>query len=76
MLRKMTKLGTKKKPLMLRVRSFKRVQEVTEHCDRLNAQYILEIAEDRPEDLTDLDRYLRRSTANSFWTLRRRPVGQ
>lgn len=66
----MTKLGTKKKPLVLRVQNADRAEDVAARCTELNVQFILGIETDKPEDLTDLDRYLRKSKPTSFWTFR------
>ena len=67
----MSKLGTSKKPLVLRVRSAERAQAVAAQCEKLNVKYIVGIEEDQPEDLTDLDRWTRKpKLANSLWRLR------
>ena len=68
----MSKLGTSKKPLILRVQNLERAAEISERCEKLKVKFILGVEEDKPEDLTDLDRYERRSKPNSFWTLRSR----
>lgn len=68
----MSKLGTSKKPLVLRVQNMDRAAEIAARCDELKVKFILGIEESKPEDLTDLDRYLRRSKPNSFWSLRPR----
>lgn len=66
----MSKLGTTKKPLVLRVQNLERAEEIAARCDKMKVKFILGIEEDKPEDLTDLDRYLRKSKPTSFWTLR------
>jgi hypothetical protein len=66
----MSKLGTKKKPLVLRVRSLDRMQEVAQRCYEVSAYFIIGIEEDKPEDLTDLERYLRKPKPTSVWRLR------
>jgi hypothetical protein len=68
----MSKLGTSKKPLILRVRNFERAEEIAARCDKLKVMFILGIEENEPEDLTDLDRYLQKpkAMASSFWRLR------
>jgi hypothetical protein len=67
----MSKLGTSKKPLVLRVRSVERAQEVAAQCEQLNVKYIVGIEEDQPENLTDLHRCVRKpKAANSFWRLK------
>jgi SWIM/SEC-C metal-binding protein len=58
----MAKLGSEKKPLILRVQNPDRGQEVAERCAEVGAQYILGIEPDKPEDISDLDRYLGPST--------------
>lgn len=66
----MSKLGTSKKPLVLRVRNLVRAEEVAARCDKMNVKFVLGIEEDKPEDLRDLERYLRKSKPTSLWTLR------
>lgn len=66
----MSKLGTSKKPLVLRVRNPERAAEIAARCDELNVKFVLGIEEDKPEDLTDLDRYLRKPKSKSLWRLR------
>jgi hypothetical protein len=66
-----SKLGTSKKPLILRVRTLERAAEIGARCDQLNAMYVIGVEKNEPEDLTDLDRYLRRKPRpKSPWRLR------
>lgn len=66
----MSKLGTSQKPLVLRVRTPERAEEVAARCDKMNVKFILGIEEDKAEDLRDLERYVKKSKPNSLWTLR------
>lgn len=67
----MSKLGTSKKLLVLRVRNLERAAEIAAQCDDLKIHFILGIEKDKPEDLTDLDRYLQMpKKPKSFWSLR------
>ncbi len=54
----MAKLGSQKKPLILRVQDPDRGQQVARQCTEIGAHYILGIEPDKPEDITDLDRVL------------------
>ena len=46
----MAKLGSEKRPLILRVQDPGRGQEVSERCEEVGARYIVGIEPDKPED--------------------------
>jgi len=54
----MARLGTDKRPAVLRVQSEERAREVVERCDEAGIRYILGIEPDAPEDISDIDRAL------------------
>ncbi len=53
----MARLGSKKRPLMLRVPSEARAQQVIQFCSENGLHYILGIESGKPEDVSDLDRW-------------------
>jgi SWIM/SEC-C metal-binding protein len=52
----MAKLGSEKRPLILRVQNQKRAEYVAQQCVEGNWRFILGIELDKPEDLSDLER--------------------
>ena len=54
----MPQLGTKQRPLMLRVRSEETLQYVDRTCHELGVHYMAELVTDQPEDLTELEQML------------------
>lgn len=54
----MAKLGTKKRPAILRVQTEERAAEIVAICDENNVQFILGIEPDKEEDISDLERAL------------------
>ena len=54
----MAKLGTKKRPIIVRVNTDETAQYVVEKCTEHNWQYILGFEEDKPEDISDLEKLL------------------
>jgi SWIM/SEC-C metal-binding protein len=52
----MSKLGTDNNPLMLRVQTQKRVEEVMDICQELGVEFILDLDPDEPEDISALKR--------------------
>ncbi len=54
----MVKLGTEKKPAIVRVQNEQRAQEVAAEFEKNGWQFILGIEPDKPEDITDLERLL------------------
>jgi SWIM/SEC-C metal-binding protein len=59
----MAKLGSEKRPLVLRVQDPDRGQEVSQRCQEIGAHYIVGIEPDKPEDVSDIDRFLGTQTA-------------
>jgi len=54
----MTKLGTNKKPIIVRVRTEERGQYVAEQCAQHGWHYIIGLEADKPEDISDLEKAL------------------
>lgn len=54
----MAKLGTEKKPAIVRVQNERRAQEIASIFDRNGWTFILGIEPDKPEDISDLDKLL------------------
>ena len=52
---KTAKLGTEKKPAVVRVQTEKRLKEVSAIFEEKGWKFILTLDPDKPEDLTDLD---------------------
>ncbi|MDM8519073.1 SEC-C metal-binding domain-containing protein [Anaerolineales bacterium HSG6] len=54
----MAKLGTKKNPLVLKVQTDERIQELAGICHQHGFIYIIGFEPDEPEDISDLERAL------------------
>ncbi len=54
----MAKLGSKKRPLILRVADESRVEQIANICYKNGWQFILGLEPDQEEDLSDLERKL------------------
>jgi len=54
----MARLGSEKRPLVLRVASPDRAEEVTALCEEHGAKYVIGVEPGRPEDTSDLERFL------------------
>ena len=54
----MATLGSKKKPIILRVQNLNRANEVAAICDDHGWIYILGVEPDKSEDISDLERLL------------------
>ena len=54
----MARLGTKARPLIVRVQSDDRAYYVAETCARHGWEYIMGLEPDKPEDLSDLEKML------------------
>ncbi|MEA3435265.1 MAG: PBPRA1643 family SWIM/SEC-C metal-binding motif protein [Thermodesulfobacteriota bacterium] len=54
----MAKLGTKKKPAIVRVQNEKRAEEIGSIFGQNGWQFILGIEPDKPEDISDLEKLL------------------
>ena len=50
----MARLGTKKKPAVIRVQSQERAQELLDQCADYDWEIIVGVEEDKPEDITDV----------------------
>ena len=53
--KKTAKLGTEKNPAVVRVKTKKRMKEVTSIFEKNGWKYTIEMHKDKPEDTTDLD---------------------
>ena len=54
----MSKLGTEKKPAIVRVQNEHRAQEIAAIFDKNGWKFILGIEPDKPEDISDLEKLL------------------
>lgn len=54
----MAKLGTPKRPAVVRVRDNNRAQEIVEFCVANGWQVIIGIEPDKPEDISDIERLI------------------
>ena len=54
----LTKLGTDKKPIIVRVRTEERGRQVAEQCAQHGWHYIIGLEPDEPEDISDLEKEL------------------
>jgi SWIM/SEC-C metal-binding protein len=54
----MAKLGTKEKPIVVRVQSERRGQSVAQRCTENGWHYIIGIEPDKSEDISDLEKAL------------------
>ena len=52
---KTAKLGTKKRPAIVRVQTEERLKEVASKCEENGWIYTSELEPDKPEDITDLE---------------------
>jgi hypothetical protein len=50
----MTRLGTKKKPAVIRVQSQERAEEILDLCADYDFEIIVGVEADKPEDITDV----------------------
>jgi len=51
----MTKLGSDKRPVILRVQSSQRAAQVAKLCNEHGLHYIIGVERDKPEDISDID---------------------
>ncbi|GBD88894.1 hypothetical protein BMS3Abin03_02836 [bacterium BMS3Abin03] len=51
----MAKLGSTKKPAIVRVQTFERAEEITAICEKNNWEVIVGIEPDRVEDISDVE---------------------
>ena len=61
----MAKLGTKKKPVVVRVQTEERGQEIAAICAEHDWHYIIGLEPDKPEDILDVDRLLNPSVTKT-----------
>ncbi|MBM3335726.1 SEC-C domain-containing protein [Candidatus Sumerlaeota bacterium] len=54
----MAQIGTPGKPIILRVRTLERAEEVASICEDHGWKYIIGLEDDKPEDISDLERLL------------------
>ena len=54
----MARIGTEKHPVVVRVQTEERMEEVIEVCKKNNLHYIAGLEPDKPENITDLERAL------------------
>lgn len=54
----MSKLGTKKKPCVIRVQTEERLAEVVQLCNERGIEFICGIELDKEEDISDLEKAL------------------
>jgi len=54
----MAKLGTKKRPIIVRVHTYEKAQYVAETCASHGWHYIIGFETDKPEDISDLEKML------------------
>jgi SWIM/SEC-C metal-binding protein len=62
----MTKLGSHKRPAVVRVQSPKRAQEIMEMCEGKGWQIIVGIEPDKFEDVSDVEKLLYPDSSTSF----------
>ena len=53
--KKTAKLGTEKKPAIVKVQTEERLKEVSSIFEEKGWKFIIELEPDKPEDITDLD---------------------
>ena len=68
----MAKLGTSKRPAVVRVQSVARAEEIVSLCDEHGWQVIVGVEPGEPEDRSDIERLLG-ARAAAAQTLRREP---
>ncbi len=55
----MARIGTEKRPAFLRVKTERRLQEIATICGNNSIHFVIELAPDKPEDVSDMDLALR-----------------
>ncbi len=53
--KKKLKLGTERNPAIINVKTKKRMKEVTKIFEKNDWEYTIEVDQDKPEDITDLE---------------------
>jgi len=54
----MARLGTKKRPIIVRVHTEEKAKYVADTCEKYGWTYIIGFEADKPEDISDLERML------------------
>lgn len=54
----MAKLGSKKRPAVVRVQTMEKAQEILDLCNEHGWKVIVGVEEDKPEDISDVERLL------------------
>ncbi|MDD3581156.1 MAG: SEC-C metal-binding domain-containing protein [Desulfobacca sp.] len=54
----MAKLGSKKRPAVVRVQTMEKAQEILDLCNEHGWQVVVGLEEDKPEDISDVERLL------------------
>ncbi|SDI74187.1 hypothetical protein SAMN04488123_105159 [Natribacillus halophilus] len=72
----MANLGTSKKPIILRVPTEERAVELNDFCDRRGWKVIVGIEEDKPEDISDLQRMMGEKAENTKTIVNETKVGR
>lgn len=70
----MAKIGTKKRPAIVRVETEARAGEIMKICESHGWQVIIGIEPDKPEDISDVRKLMKRSASLVRPTKRAHPV--
>jgi SWIM/SEC-C metal-binding protein len=70
----MAKLGSHKKPAIVRVQTEERGREVVDFCNKHGWQVIVGIEPDKPEDISDVNRLLKNQRNRSETPIIRTPM--
>lgn len=72
----MAKLGTDKKPAILRVATEERANEIYTQCERYGWQVIIGIEPDKPEDISDFQRLMGMPVENTKTIVNESQIGR
>ena len=72
----MNKLGTSKKPITLRVPTEERAAELHDFCDNRGWKVVIGIEEDKPEDISDLQRMMGEKAENTKTIVNETKIGR
>lgn len=72
----MAKLGTNKKPAVVRVQTQERANEILEICEREGFKVIVGIEEDQPEDVSDVRKLLGYEVENTKTIIKSEKIGR
>ena len=70
----MAKLGTKKRPAVVRVQTEARAGEIMQLCESHGWQVVVGVEADQPEDISDVNKLLKTEKSPSAPAVRARPV--